>query len=72
MQLPSASVTASIRIRNWEHAFSTSAGEYSADGGNQAGFGVVGGHVGYIIDVWPNEVVQRVQGGRGKGEMSEG
>ena len=41
--------------------------EYSADGGDQAGFGVVGCHVGDVIDVWPNEVVQRVQvvgGGR--------
>ena len=26
-------------------------GEYSADDGNQAGFGVVGGHVGDILDV---------------------
>ena len=36
-------------------------GEYSADGGDQAGFGVVGGHVGDVLDVWPNEVVQQVQ-----------
>ena len=27
---------------------------------DQAGFGVVGGHVGDVLDVWPNEVVQRV------------
>ena len=32
-------------------------GEYSVDGGDQAGFGVVGGHVGDVLDVWPNEVV---------------
>ena len=31
MQPPSASITASIRIRNWEHAFSTSAGGSSAN-----------------------------------------
>ena len=34
-------------------------GEYSADGGDQAGFGIVRGHVGDFLDVWPNEVVQR-------------
>ena len=38
-------------------------GEYSADGGDQAGFGVVGDLVGDVLDVWPNEVVQRVQVG---------
>ena len=40
-------------------------GDYSADGGDQAGFGVVGGHVGDVLDIWPNEVVQwvRVRGG---------
>ena len=42
-------------------------GEYSADGGYQAGFGVVDGHVGDVLDVWPNEIVQRVQVGRGGG-----
>ena len=31
-----------------------------ADGGDQAGFGVVGGHVSDVLDVGPNEVVQRV------------
>ena len=31
MQPPSASITASIRIRNWEHAFSTSAGGSSTN-----------------------------------------
>ena len=31
------------------------------DGGDQAGFGVVEGHVGDVLDVWPNEVVQQVQ-----------
>ena len=42
-------------------------GEYSPDGGNKAGFDVVGGHVGDVLDVWPNDVVQGVQvrGGRG-------
>ena len=39
--------------------------EYSADGGYQACFSVVGGHVGDALDVWPNEVVQRVQVGGG-------
>ena len=63
---PSASITASIRIRNWEHAFSTSAG------GDQAGFGVVRGHVGDVLDVWPNEVVQKVQVGGGGWPVREG
>ena len=36
-------------------------GEYSVDGGDQAGFGVVEGHVGDVLDVWSNEVVLRVQ-----------
>ena len=31
MQPPSASITTSIRIRNWEHAFSTNAGGSSAN-----------------------------------------
>ena len=26
-------------------------GEYSVDGGDQAGFGAVGGHVGDVLDV---------------------
>ena len=38
-------------------------GKYSADGGDQAGFGVVGGHVGDVLDVWSNKVVQRVREG---------
>ena len=42
-------------------------GEYSTDGGDQAGFGVVRGHVSDVHDVWPNEVVQRVQVGGGGG-----
>ena len=42
-------------------------GEYSADAGDQAGFGIVGGHVGDVLDAWPNEVVRRVQF-RGGGE----
>ena len=46
--------------------------EYSVDGGDQAGFGVVGGYVGDVLDVWPNEVVQRVRvRGRG-GPVREG
>ena len=47
-------------------------GEYSADGGDQAGFGVAGGHVGDVLDVWPNEVVQRVQVVGGGGAVKEG
>ena len=47
-------------------------GEYSVDGGDQAGFGVVGGHVGDVLDVWPNEVVQRVQIGEGGGSVRDG
>ena len=72
MLLPSASVTASIQIQNWEHTFSTSAGVSSADGGDQAGFGVVGGHVGDVLDVWPNEVVQRYQVREWGGPVREG
>ena len=50
----------------------TELGEYSVDGGDQAGFGVVGGHVGDVLNVWPNEVVQWVQvGGRG-GQWEKG
>ena len=52
--------------RRWE------LGEYSVDGGDQAGFGVVGGHVGDVLDVWPNEVVQQVQVGKGRGPVREG
>ena len=29
-------------------------GEYSADDGDQAGFGGVGGHVGDVLNVWLN------------------
>ena len=46
--------------------------EYSADGSDQAGFGVVGGHVGDVLDVWPNEVYQRVQVGGEAGLVREG
>ena len=46
-------------------------GEYTTDGGDQAGFGVVGGHVGDVLDVWPNEVVQRVQVRGGGGPVRE-
>ncbi len=42
--------------------------EYSADGGDQSGFGVMGGHVGDVLDVGPNEVVHRVQVGGGGGQ----
>ena len=47
-------------------------GEYSADGNDQAGFGVVGGHVGDVLDVWPNEVVQQVQVGEEEGQREKG
>ena len=43
-----------------------------ADGGDQAGFGVVGGHVGDVLDIWLNEVVQRVQVRGGGGQVREG
>ena len=46
-------------------------GEYSVDGGDQAGFGFVGGHVGDVLDLWPNEVVQRVRVGGGGGPVRE-
>ena len=63
---PSASITASIQIRNWEHVFfhkrRQELGESSVDGGSQAGFGV-----GDVLDVWPNEVVHRIQTGREEG-----
>ena len=52
--------------RRWE------LGEYVADGGDQAGLGVVGGHVGDVLDVGPNEVVQRVQVGGGGRPVREG
>ena len=75
MQPPSGSITASIRIQNWEHSFPQApvgAWRILADGGDQAGFGVVGGHIGDVLDVWPNEVVQRVQVGEGVGPVREG
>ena len=46
-------------------------GEYSADGSDQAGFGVMEGHVGDVLDIWPNEVVQRVQVGGGGGQWEK-
>ena len=46
-------------------------GKYSADGGDQAGFGVVGSHVGDVLVIWPNEVVQRVQVGGGGGQWEK-
>ena len=42
------------------------------DGGDQAGFGVVGGHVGDVLDLWPNEVIQWVQVGGGGEPVREG
>ena len=39
---------------------------------NQAGFGFVGGHVGDVLDVWPNEVVLWDQVGGGRGLVREG
>ena len=47
-------------------------GEYLADGSDQAGFGVVGGHVGDVLAVWPNEEVQWVQVEGGGGPVREG
>ena len=47
-------------------------GEYSADGGDQSGFGVVGSHFGDVLNVWPNKVVKRVQVGGGGGPVREG
>ena len=44
-------------------------GEYLADGGDQAGFCVVGGHVGDVLDVSPNKVVQWVPVGWGGGRV---
>ena len=52
--------------RRWE------LGEYSVDGGDQASFGVVGGHVGDDLDIWSNEVVQWVQVGGGGVPVREG
>ena len=46
--------------------------EYSADGGDQDSFGIVGGHVGDVLDVWPNEIVQRVQVGEDGGQWEKG
>ena len=43
--------------------------KYSADGGDQTDFGIAGGHAGDVLDVWPNEVVQRVQVGEEGGLM---
>ena len=37
-----------------------------------SGFGVVGGHVDDVLDLWPNEVVQQVQVGGGGGPVREG
>ena len=55
MYPPSASITASIRIPELGaclfHKHRRELGEYSVDGGDQAGFGVVGGHVGDVLDV---------------------
>ena len=53
------------------HKLRRELGEYWADGGDQPGFVVVRGHVGDVLDVWPNEVVQLVQvgGGGGSGRM---
>ena len=39
--------------------------------GNQADFGVVRDHVGDVLNVWPNEVVRRVQVGGGVGPVRE-
>ena len=42
-----------------------------SDVGDQAGFGVVGGQVGDVLDVFPNEVVQWVQVGKGVGPVRD-
>ena len=52
------------------HKHQQDLGEYSADGGNQTGFGVVGGHVDDVLNVWPNKVVQQVWVGGGGGPDS--
>ena len=71
MYLPLISITASIRIRDWEHAFSTSTSGSSANNQRMATIrlGLVLWEVMLVVflDVWPNEVVQRVQVGRGGG-----
>ena len=46
--------------------------KYSADGSDQAGFGVVWGHVGNVLDIWPNEVAQQVQVGGGGVQWEKG
>ena len=84
----SASIPASIRIRNWEHAFSTGAGGSSANTRRMAAIRLVllfllfihswrenkgvGGHVGDVLDVGTNEIVQRVQVGGGGEPVKEG
>ena len=47
-------------------------GKYSADGSDQAGFGAVGGHVGDVLNIWRNKVVQQVQVGGGGEPVREG
>ena len=42
------------------------------DGSDQAGFGVVGSHIGDVLDIWPNEVVKQVQVEGGGGPVREG
>ena len=42
------------------------------DGGDQVSFGVVGGHVGDVLNVWPNEVVQQAQVGVEGGQWEKG
>ena len=54
------------------HKLRRELGECSADGNDQAGYGIVGGHVGDVFDVWPNEVVQRVQVEEGGGQWEKG
>ena len=50
----------------------TGAREYLADGSDQTVFGVMGADVGDVLDVWPNEVVQRVQVGGREGQWEKG
>ena len=47
-------------------------GEWHSSHLKKAGFCVVGGHFGDVLNVWPNEVVQQVQVGGGGGPVGEG
>ena len=79
MKPSSASIAASIRLDTDPelgtclfHKRRRELGEHSADGGDQAGFGALGGHVGVVLNVWPNEVVRWVQVGEGGEPVRKG